>query len=103
MATDKDDLRARSPVYNVQAIQIPTLLIHGKEDFRADYAHAVKMQAALEKNGKSLEWLALGGEGHGVYDEESRLETYQKFLAFLAKYLPVERTESAASTPAAAN
>jgi dipeptidyl aminopeptidase/acylaminoacyl peptidase len=41
------------------------------------------MKAALEKNNKKVEWLALGREGHGIYDEESRREVYERILQFL--------------------
>jgi dipeptidyl aminopeptidase/acylaminoacyl peptidase len=59
------------------------LLIHGKADATADYEHATRMRAALEQNHKKVEWLALGGEGHGVYDEGSRREVYERILQFL--------------------
>jgi hypothetical protein len=55
-------------------LQLPVLLIRGKEDWRADFKQAKKMKAALEANHKEFEWLALSREGHGVYDEETRRE-----------------------------
>ena len=70
LGTDVAKLRAQSPVYNAQNIKVPVLLIHGKADWRADYEHAKRMKAALEKNQKKVEWLVLGREGHGVYDED---------------------------------
>jgi dipeptidyl aminopeptidase/acylaminoacyl peptidase len=83
LGTDHAKLRAQSPVYNAQNIKAPVLLIHGKVDGRADYEHAKRMRAALEKNQKKFEWLALGGEGHGVYDENTRREVYERILQFL--------------------
>jgi dipeptidyl aminopeptidase/acylaminoacyl peptidase len=83
LGSDVAKLRAQSPVYNVQKIKVPVLLIHGKVDGRADYEHAKRMRAALEQNQKKFEWLALGGEGHGVYDEDSRREVYERILQFL--------------------
>jgi dipeptidyl aminopeptidase/acylaminoacyl peptidase len=84
---DVDDLRARSPVYNADRIVIPVLLIHGKEDWRADYDQAKRMREALEKNHKAYEWMALRGEGHGAYDEDTRREVYERILGFLDKNL----------------
>jgi dipeptidyl aminopeptidase/acylaminoacyl peptidase len=84
---DVADLKSRSPAYNAEKIGIPVLLIHGKEDWRADYAQAKRMRDALEKNKKTYEWLVLAGEGHGVYDENSRREVYERILAFLDKNL----------------
>jgi dipeptidyl aminopeptidase/acylaminoacyl peptidase len=83
LGSDGAKLRAQSPAYNAQSIQAPVLLIHGKADATADYEHARRMRAALEQNHKKLEWLALGGEGHGVYDEGSRREVYERILQFL--------------------
>ncbi|HEY7639371.1 MAG TPA: S9 family peptidase [Steroidobacteraceae bacterium] len=83
IGSDEAKLRAQSPVYNAQNIKVPVLLIHGKVDGRADYEHAKRMRAALEQNHKKVEWLALSGEGHGVYDEDSRREVYERILQFL--------------------
>jgi dipeptidyl aminopeptidase/acylaminoacyl peptidase len=100
LGSDQADLRERSPVHNASRIEIPILLVHGKEDVRADYQHAKRMKAALEANKKPLEWMALSGEGHvnnyqgtlpgeghGIYDEETRREVYEKLLAFLERNL----------------
>jgi dipeptidyl aminopeptidase/acylaminoacyl peptidase len=83
LGSDVAKLRAQSPVYNAQSIKAPVLLIHGKADETADYEHAKRMRAALEQNQKKFEWLALGAEGHGIYDEESRREVYERILQFL--------------------
>lgn len=83
LGSDVATLRARSPVYNAQNIRAQVLLIHGTEDGRADFEHAKRMRAALEKNQKKVEWLALAREGHGIYDEETRREVYERILQFL--------------------
>lgn len=87
LGSDPAALRARSPVHQAAAIGIPILLIHGTADFRADYDHATRMRDALERHGKSFEWMALKGEGHGVYDESSRREVYERILVFLDRHL----------------
>jgi dipeptidyl aminopeptidase/acylaminoacyl peptidase len=94
LGSDVAKLRAQSPVYNVQNIKAPVLLIHGKVDGRADYEHAKRMRAALEQSHKKVEWLALSGEGHGVYDEDSRREVYERILQFLDANLMKARTAS---------
>jgi dipeptidyl aminopeptidase/acylaminoacyl peptidase len=94
LGSDVAKLRAQSPVYNAQSIKAPVLLIHGKADDTADYEHAKRMRAALEQNQKKFEWLALGGEGHGVYDEDSRREVYERILQFLDANLMKARSAS---------
>lgn len=87
LGDDPAQLRARSPTHLAAAIRAPVMLIHGKVDTRADYAHARAMKDALEQHDKSFEWVALGGEGHGIYDESTRAEVYERMLAFLARHL----------------
>ncbi|HTE41175.1 MAG TPA: S9 family peptidase [Steroidobacteraceae bacterium] len=87
LGTDRESMRARSPVHNAQKIEVPILLIHGKEDWRADYEQVTRMRDALKKNNKNFELIPLRGEGHGIYDEETRREVYERVLAFLDKNL----------------
>ena len=83
LGNDHEEMRSRSPVYNADKIQVPILLIHGKEDWRADYRQAKRMKAALESHHKKFEWMALKGEGHGVYNEKTLPEVYERILQFL--------------------
>jgi dipeptidyl aminopeptidase/acylaminoacyl peptidase len=87
LGDDVAQLRSRSPAFNAAQIQVPVLLIHGKEDWRADFKQAKNMKAALEANRKEFEWMALSREGHGVYDEETRREVYERILKFLDRHL----------------
>lgn len=97
LGSDKEQLRSRSPVYNASSIEAAVMLIHGESDWRADFEQATRMKAALEKNGKPVEWLALAGEGHGIYDEESRRQVYGRVLEFLDRNLA--QTKGGAATP----
>jgi dipeptidyl aminopeptidase/acylaminoacyl peptidase len=83
LGSDLAKLRAQSPVNGAQLIKAPVLLIHGKEDGRAEFEQAKRMRTALEKSGKKFELLALDREGHGIYDEESRRAVYERILQFL--------------------
>ena len=91
--TDKDILRAWSPVYAADRIQVPVFLIHGEKNWRADFEQAIKMKAALEENNKVFEWMAIRREGHGVHNEETRKEVYERIIAFIDKHLkaPINR------------
>ena len=42
-----------------------------------------KMRAALIKHGNAPEWLYYRTEGHGIYNDESRLDMMTKLVAFL--------------------
>jgi dipeptidyl aminopeptidase/acylaminoacyl peptidase len=93
LGNDPAELRARSPAAQAAKIEVPVFLIHGKEDFRADYQQATRMKTELEKAGKAVEWIALRGEGHGVYDDETRKELYEAVLKFLEKNLKQPKAE----------
>lgn len=96
LGSDRDELRSRSPAYNADKIKVPVLLIHGKEDWRADFDQAKRMKAALEKNNKQLEWMALSREGHGIFSEETRREVYERVLKFLDTHLMQTQQSTAA-------
>jgi acylaminoacyl-peptidase len=84
---DKEDLRARSPVHNLDRLKAPVFIVHGAEDFRVDIKHAYKLRDGLEKLGKPYEWLVKPNEGHGFYKPENREELFERMLAFLGKHI----------------
>ena len=86
---DKGNLQSRSPVYLVAQIQVPILLIHGGQDQRVPIKHAQRMREALEEANKTVEFFSVNDEMHGFYKEKNILESYQRILAFLDKYLTV--------------
>jgi dipeptidyl aminopeptidase/acylaminoacyl peptidase len=98
LGDDVAKLRSRSPAFNAGQIKIPVLLIHGKEDWRADFKQAKNMKAALEASHKEFDWMVLSREGHGVYDEETRREVYDRILKFLDRHLQPRNPATAAIT-----
>jgi len=62
-------LRDASPMYHVDAIRIPILLIHGDEDDIVPIEQSETMQAALAKAGKPTELVKLKDEGHGGFSK----------------------------------
>lgn len=87
LGDDVAQLRSRSPTHLASSIKAPVFLVHGTADIRADFDQAQAMKTALERAGKSFEWLALSREGHGIYDEETRQDAYQRILGFLDRHL----------------
>jgi dipeptidyl aminopeptidase/acylaminoacyl peptidase len=94
LGNDRADLQARSPVRNAERIKTPVMLVHGKEDWRADFEQAERMKAALEKHNKQLEWVEIEREGPSVYDEKTRREVYERILDFLDQHLMAARPSS---------
>ncbi len=83
LGEDQADLQRRSPAFNAGNIQAEILLIHGARDDRAPIEQAESLKSALDDAGKSYQWLEIGDEAHGYYDEDNRRAVYEKVLAFL--------------------
>jgi dipeptidyl aminopeptidase/acylaminoacyl peptidase len=87
LGSDEAQLKAYSPVYQVQKLQAEVLLAHGKRDKRAPLEHALKLKTAMDKAGKSYEWLEFNDEKHGFYSPQNREIYYRKLLGFLQSHL----------------
>lgn len=87
VGTEKQQLIAFSPTHNVEKLNIPVLIAHGKQDQRAPYSQATDLRDALDKANKQYEWFVRSSETHGFHDEENRSAYYEKVAAFLKKHL----------------
>lgn len=88
VGSDAKELTAQSPARRAEEIDVPVLLIHGKNDFRAPIDQYNLMLAAMDKAKKPVESLVKANEGHGFFDPKNQTEAYQKIEAFLLKYNP---------------
>ncbi len=87
LGEDEAQLKAFSPVYQVDKLKTPVMLIHGEEDERAPIEHAERLKSALEAKQHPLQWMVMDKEGHGFYGEENRAEMYEAMLGFLDTHL----------------
>ena len=87
LGADTALMREHSPVHNVQKIKAAVLIAHGEKDVRVPIEHAEALRDALDRHNKEYEWFVKDTEAHGFYDQENRVEYYQKATEFLAKYL----------------
>jgi dipeptidyl aminopeptidase/acylaminoacyl peptidase len=76
-------LEAISPAAHADKIDIPILLIHGKDDTVVDYQQSRLMATALKAAGKSVEFVTLDGEDHWLSREATRIRMLQSLVAFL--------------------
>ncbi|WP_299804481.1 S9 family peptidase [uncultured Shewanella sp.] len=81
------DLIAQSPVHNLDKLKAPVLIIHGEDDQRAHFEHALALKEAMDKKGHPYEWLVKDKEGHGFYKEENIIEANKTILNFLDKHI----------------
>jgi|CXWL01.1.fsa_nt_gi dipeptidyl aminopeptidase/acylaminoacyl peptidase len=83
---DSAELNRFSPAHHADRIKAAVMLIHGDEDERVPIAHANAMRKALEKQGKTVEWLVEDDEAHGFYRQDHRLAVYERVLRFLGEH-----------------
>lgn len=83
-------LRARSPLYAIDKIRVPTLHAYGKNDVRVEYTQWKRLKSALDDHGKAYEYHVEEDAGHGFQRLESRVRFYRAMEAFLERHLPVD-------------
>lgn len=84
---DREKFRSVSPLYNAEKLKTPVLLAYGGSDERVPQKHGNDFRAALDKYGKTYEWVLYPDAGHGFSKDEDRYDFYRRVDAFLKKYL----------------
>jgi dipeptidyl aminopeptidase/acylaminoacyl peptidase len=77
-----------SPARQAAKIDIPILIVHGKDDTVVDYKQSVVMADALKRAGKPYTFVTLDGEDHWGSRSETRLKLLQAVMDFLIKNNP---------------
>ena len=84
---DTAQLEATSPDQHADRIQIPVLLIHGREDGTVSVRQTEKMEAALKAAGKSEQTIYLPNADHQFQRPGDRLAVLNALEAFLSHNL----------------
>jgi esterase/lipase len=85
---DDPVVAAISPVRHIDAITVPVLLIHGKDDTVVPFEQSQVMYDALRKQGKEVQLVILKNEDHWLSHGETRLQMLQTSVAFLRAHNP---------------
>ena len=72
-----------SPIDHVADINVPVLLIHGRDDTVVPFDQSERMADALRRAGKQVQLLALKGEDHWLSRSATRLQMLEACVAFL--------------------
>lgn len=78
----RDVYEARSPIFHVDGIRCPVLVLQGLDDRVVPPAEAERIVAALRANGIPHAYLPFEGEDHGFRKASSMLRSIQAELAF---------------------
>lgn len=79
-----------SPVYNIDKIKKPLLVIQGANDPRVNIDESDQIVEALRAKGFDVPYMVKYDEGHGFGKEENRLQLYSTMMGFFAKHLTNE-------------
>jgi dipeptidyl aminopeptidase/acylaminoacyl peptidase len=85
--TDQAYMKATSALENVSKIKAPVLMAYGSEDVRVPLIHGERMRDLLLKQGNSVEWLVMTGEGHGWAKESNRIKWGETVMSFIDRHI----------------
>lgn len=85
--TEKERLRATSPLFAADQVRVPLLVLQGARDPRVPVAESEEMVAAVKKNGVPVEYVRFEDEGHGFRKKANQEKGSERILAFLDRFL----------------
>ena len=77
-----------SPIKHIDAVNVPVMLIHGKDDTVVAFEQSEYMLKALQKANKPVEMVTMKKEDHWLSRSETRLLMLQSSIEFLKKNNP---------------
>jgi dipeptidyl aminopeptidase/acylaminoacyl peptidase len=81
-------LDAISPIKHIDALDVPVLLVHGRDDTIVPFDQSSVMADALRRANKDVEFVTLQHEDHWLSRSETRLRMLQACVAFLRAHNP---------------
>jgi dipeptidyl aminopeptidase/acylaminoacyl peptidase len=81
-------LDAISPIKHLAAVNVPVLLIHGRDDTVVPFEQSSVMFDALRREKRDVELVTLQHEDHWLSRSETRLQMLQASVAFLRAHNP---------------
>lgn len=85
--TDEAYFQKSSAIENAARIKAPVLMAYGSEDVRVPLIHGERMRDKLLKQGNTVEWLVMTGEGHGWVKESNRILFGEAMYKFIDRYI----------------
>ncbi len=84
---DRRRMKAQSPLFRVDQIQRPLLIVQGANDARVKQQESDQIVEAMRKAGKDVEYIIFKNEGHSLRNWQSRIVFYRKLEDFMADHL----------------
>ena len=84
---DRAAVRLLSPVDHVDSVQIPVLLIHGREDSVVDDEHSAVMNRALERADKDVTYVHISNLDHWLTSAAMRTRVLTELENFVGEHI----------------
>jgi dipeptidyl aminopeptidase/acylaminoacyl peptidase len=78
----------RSPIFFVDKIKAPLLLLAGGHDPRCPKSESAQVVEAIKKRGGVVEYKVYENEGHGFARVENQIDAYKRVADFLQAHVP---------------
>ena len=85
---NKDLYHDRSPIFFVDQIKAPLLLLAGGHDPRCPHTEAQQVVDAIKKRGGVVEYKVYENEGHGFARVENQIDAYKRVAEFIKAHVP---------------
>jgi len=85
---NKDLFRDRSPIFFIDQVKAPLLLLAGGNDPRCPKSETLQVVDAIKKRGGVAEYKIYENEGHGFARVENQIDAYQRAADFIKSHVP---------------
>jgi dipeptidyl aminopeptidase/acylaminoacyl peptidase len=85
--TQRDLLRDLSPIYKLDRVTAPTIVLHGANDTNVPVVEAEQVVDGLRRRGVPVEYILFPDEGHGFLNEANRIRSDVAIAKWFANYL----------------
>lgn len=81
--TDMDNIIHNSPIYNLDKLSVPVLLIHGDKDSVVPISQSNKFYLDAKSKGKDVDLKILNEEGHSNWDQDNEVRVLSDIDYFI--------------------
>ncbi|HYO14157.1 MAG TPA: S9 family peptidase, partial [Thermoanaerobaculia bacterium] len=96
--TQKELLRQLSPLYKLDRVKAPTLVLHGANDTNVPVVEAEQVVETLKKRGVPVEYVLFPDEGHGFRKTPNRIRSAVAIVRWFEQHLKPGNSGGAAPT-----
>jgi len=83
----RDDVLRWSPSHHVATYSTPTLVMHGKKDYRVPYGQALEVYGVLRAKGVDSRLVLYPNENHWILSPANSIHWYGEFFSWLERWI----------------